>query len=192
MRFARGRGDCATGRSSIVLPRDLDLDFTFFALWAQRAGKTPVARVLERRFLPPYRGGGFGSAQRQLSGLPRLAETEFSGSYPFANIDFQDPDVPVKVHLEAWNPFIPLNVDDSALPVAMLTWTITNPSKDTVMVSLAACISNPIGSRYTNVKGEKPGLGLNLNEFRDAEAFQGIRLSSKKVPEGDPNSGRWR
>ncbi|RPH30315.1 hypothetical protein EHM92_09435, partial [bacterium] len=44
-------------------------------------------------------------------------------------------------------------------------------------------------SRYTNVKGEKPGLGLNLNEFADARKFQGIRLSSKKVAPGDPNSG---
>ena len=57
------------------------------------------------------------------------------------------------------------------------------------MVSVAACISNPIGSRYTNVKGEKPGLGLNLNAYRDAEGFQGVYLSSKKVPEEGANFG---
>ena len=165
------------------------LDFSFFALWAQRAGKPAVARVLERRFLPPYRDDGFGLPQRQLSGLPRLTEAVFRGAYPFASIDFRDEDLPVKVHLEAWNPFIPLNVDDSAIPVALFDWTLTNPTNDTVLVSLAACLSNPIGDRYTDVNGKKPGLGLNLNAFEDAGTYQGILLSSRKVPAEDPNFG---
>ncbi len=165
------------------------LDFTFFSLWARRKGHAPVVRVLERRFLPPYRGGGFGLAQRQLSGLPRLEEAEFHGTYPFATIDFHDRDLPVRVQLEAWSPFIPLNVDDSALPVALFTWKLTNPNPDTVEVSLAVSITNPIGSRYTNVNGQKPGIGRNLNEFIDAGSFQGIRLSSQKVPREDPNFG---
>jgi non-lysosomal glucosylceramidase len=165
------------------------LDFSFFALWAQRAGKPAVARVLERRFLPPYHDDGFGLPQRQLSGLPRLAEAVFQGAYPFADVDFKDDDLPVQVHLEAWNPFIPLDVDNSAIPVALFDWTLTNPSNDTVMVSLAACISNPIGDRYTDVNGKKPGLGLNVNEYLDEGTFQGIRLSSWKVPEEDPNYG---
>src|SRR5437868_14826703 len=36
-----------------------DLPYTFFALWARPEGGPSVARVLERRFLPPY-NGGFG------------------------------------------------------------------------------------------------------------------------------------
>ena len=111
------------------------------------------------------------------------------GAFAFARVDFRDGSLPVKVQLEAWSPFIPLNVDDSALPVAMLSWRITNPGPDTVEVALASSISNPIGSRYVNVKGEKPGLGRNLNEFLDEGAFRGLRLSSMKVPAGDPNFG---
>src|SRR5437588_7495045 len=48
-----------------------DLPYTFFALWARRGEAAPVARVLERRFLPPY-GGGFGIPTRLAPGLPRL------------------------------------------------------------------------------------------------------------------------
>ena len=184
-----GRGDLRDWEIFNRPAKGSRLDFTFFALWARRAGQAPVARVLERRFLPPFRGGGFGLAQRQLSGLPRLEEAEFRGTYPFAEIDFRDQDLPVRVHLEAWNPFIPLNVDDSALPVALFSWRITNPNPDTVEVSLAASIANPIGGRYTDVHGKKPGIGKNLNEFIDAGAYKGIRLSSRKVPPADPNFG---
>lgn len=184
-----GRGDLRDWEIFNRPAKGSRLDFTFFSLWARRIGHKPVARVLERRFLPPYRGGGFGLAQRQLSGLPRLEEAEFCGTYPFAEIDFHDRQLPVRVHLEAWSPFIPLNVDDSALPVALFTWKLTNPNTDTVEVSLAVCIANPIGNRYTNVNGQKPGIGRNLNEFIDAGNFQGIRLSSQKVPGEDPNFG---
>ena len=165
------------------------LDFSFFAIWARRAGKPPVVRVLERRYLPPYRDAGFGLPQKQLAGLPRLAEAVFRGEYPYAEIAFKDPDLPVRVELEAWSPFIPLDVPNSALPAAIFSWKITNPGRDTAEVSLAACISNPIGDSYTNVKGEKPGLGGNLNAFLDEGALQGIQLSSEKVLPDDPNFG---
>ena len=165
------------------------LDFTFFAIWAQAGSKPGVARILERKSIPPYRGGGHGVSQRALSGLPRLEEAEFTGGYPFAKIKFRDPSLPVVVELEAWNPFIPLNVAESALPVAIFKWTIINPTSDPVSVSLAASMFNPIGDRYVNVKGEKPGLGMNINEYLDAGNFRGLHFSSQKVKKDDPNHG---
>ena len=165
------------------------LDFSFFAIWAQQGNRKPVAKVLERQLLPPFRGGGSGVPQRLLSGLPRFEEVEFAGEYPFATIRFKDRTVPVRVELEAWNPFIPLNVDDSALPLAFFTWKLFNPSSDTVRVSLAASLSNPIGSRYASIKNERPGLGGNINELRSGEGSKGLYLYSKKVTEGDPNFG---
>ncbi|MEW6512295.1 MAG: GH116 family glycosyl-hydrolase [Bacteroidota bacterium] len=184
-----GRGDLRDWEIFNKPAKGSRLDFTFFALWARQKGHPPIARILERRFIPPYRGGGFGMAQRRLSGLPRLEEAAFQGSYPFAKVNFRDNDLPVTVSLEAWSPFIPLNVDDSALPVAIFAWKLSNPYLDTVEVSLASCISNPIGSRYTDVNGKKPGIGKNLNEFIDEGDFQGIKLSSQKVPKDDPNFG---
>jgi len=165
------------------------MDFSFFAIWAKSPGKKSVARILERQFTPPYRGGGFGIAQRQLGGLPRLAEAEFEGTYPFATVRFRDDILPVNVELNAWNPFIPLNVDDSALPVAIFSWTISNPTRDTIEISLAASLVNPIGNRYTNVRNERPGLGQNLNEYREEGIVRGLRLSSQKIKPVDPSFG---
>jgi uncharacterized protein (DUF608 family) len=184
-----GRGDLRDWEIFNKPDKGSRLDFSFFALWAQQDGKKPVARVLERQVMPPYRGGGHGVPQRLLSGLPRLEEAEFTGEYPFATIRFKDRNLPVRVELEAWNPFIPLNVDDSALPLAFFSWKLTNPSSDTVRVSLATSLSNPIGNKYANVKGEKPGLGRNVNEFREGVGIRGLVLSSLKVKPDDPNYG---
>jgi len=165
------------------------MDFSFFAIWAKCPGKRPVVRVLERQLTPPYQGGGHGVAQRQLSGLPRLAEVEFQGTYPYATVRFRDRSLPVNVQLEAWNPYIPLNVDDSALPVAVFSWTVSNPTRDTIEISLAASLVNPIGSRYTTVRNERPGLGQNLNEYCQEGIVRGLKFSSQKINPGDPSFG---
>jgi non-lysosomal glucosylceramidase len=183
-----GRGDLRDWEIFNKPNKGSRLPYTFFAIWAQQANLRPVARVLERQVLPPYRGDD-GVPQSLLSGLPRLQEGEFKGEYPFASIKFKDASLPVKVELEAWNPFIPLDVDDSALPLAFFAWRLTNPSSDTVHVSIAASLWNPIGDRYTNVKGERPGLGGNVNEYKEATDVRGLFLYSNKVKPDDPNYG---
>src|ERR1041385_2272092 len=52
------------------------LPFTFFALWCRPRGGQPIARVLERRLLPPFIADR-GLAPWGVSGLPRLAEATF-------------------------------------------------------------------------------------------------------------------
>ena len=85
-----------------------------------------MARVLESRILPPYQGSA-GLGAQNAPGLARLASATFTGEYPLAHIDFQDARLPVKVGLDAFSPFIPLEPDDSGLPVAVLRYTVTNP-----------------------------------------------------------------
>ncbi len=184
-----GRGDLRDWEIFNRPDKGSRMDFSFFALWAKAHGKKPVARILERKAMPPYRGGGFGMSQQQLFGLPRLDEAEFKGEYPFATIRFRDRSLPVNVELTAWNPFIPLDVDNSALPVAFFVWTFDNPSGDTVDISLSSSLFNPIGSRYTDVKNQSPGLGKNLNRFVEEKNFRGLLLSSEKVGKDDPNYG---
>ena len=84
-----------------------------------------VARVLEARFLPPYEGSS-GLGSNNAPGLPRLAGATFTGEFPLARIDFEDPDLPVRVSLEAFTPFIPHDADESGLPVAVLRYRVSN------------------------------------------------------------------
>src|SRR5438034_2379872 len=69
------------------------LPYSFFAIWARPEGGAPVARVLERRLLPPYAQGS-GMPTATVSGLPRLKEARFRGEYPFVWIEFEDDSLP--------------------------------------------------------------------------------------------------
>lgn len=161
------------------------LPFTFFALWAKRKGGKPVARILEGQIPPPYRSG-FGEPQAQLQGLPRFDQTYFTGEYPVASMELTDDAVPVTAKLRAWNPFIPLNVKDSALPTAIFEWTISNSGLEPVEVSLAASITNP--TTRANEQKQRVSDGCT-NAYQAVGALKGILLSNPEAAPDDPATG---
>jgi uncharacterized protein (DUF608 family) len=72
-----------------------------------------------------YRAGGF-------EGLPRFRNCSFQGEYPFAHIQLSDPQIPLDVAITGFNPFIPLDVKNSAIPGLILEYTLTNSSSRVV------------------------------------------------------------
>jgi uncharacterized protein (DUF608 family) len=101
----------------------------FSALWVK--GNAAGARVLEGP-VPHWKifgpaGTGNGSAGKTY-GLPRFADASFQARFPFATIRLSHPRVPIAVELTGWSPFLPLEADDSSLPVAALEYTFTNQS----------------------------------------------------------------
>lgn len=93
------------------------------------------AKVLEgpvpewRKFGAPGSGNGASGANY---GLPRFQEAEFLARFPFAEITLKDGDIPVRVSINAWSPFIPADPDNSSLPVGMLEYTFENVSGKTL------------------------------------------------------------
>lgn len=83
---------------------------TFFAIWVKPEGEEPVTKLLERELIPPYEG----SSNQYASGLPRMGEAVFTNTYPLPTWKFMDDDIPLDVTLEAYNPFIPLDVEKSS------------------------------------------------------------------------------
>ena len=122
-----------------------ELSYAFPAIWAKVGEREPVARVLESRLQPPYEMNSSGLGSDNAPGLPRLAEATFTGAYPFARIAFADPQLPVEVRLEAFNPLVPLDVDASGWPVAILRYTIRNANNAPARVGIAWSIENPVG-----------------------------------------------
>src|SRR5262249_33183535 len=109
------------------------VSYAFPSIWAQVGNAKPVARVLEAKLMPPY-ATDRGLSPNQVSGLTRLDEATFPGEYPLARIAFRDRELPVAVSLEAFTPFIPLDADASGLPVAVLRYSVRNPSKQAARV----------------------------------------------------------
>lgn len=161
------------------------IPFTFFALWAKAEGEKPVAKILEGKVPPPYRSG-FGEPQNQLQGVARFETASFKGEYPVATVELSDPAVPVTARLTAWNPFIPLNVKDSALPVGIYEWTFTNPSDKPVEISLAASMQNPATEFDENKNSVSAGV---INEYQAVGKLKGIRFSHPDADPANPLTG---
>jgi non-lysosomal glucosylceramidase len=167
-----------------------DLPYTFFSVWARPEGGSPVARIAERRLLPPYIDGR-GLLPGKLCGLPRLAEATFRGEYPLAWIDYRDESLPVELSLCAWNPMTPLDADASGIPGAVFDWTVRNPGERAVEVTLAFSLLNATGydgrAELTTRRHEL--FGQNRNEWVEAGGVRGIRMSTGKYAADHPQFG---
>jgi uncharacterized protein (DUF608 family) len=73
------------------------------------------------------KGTGNGAAGSTY-GLPRFESATFKTEFPFASINLADKDLPLKVNIRGWSPFIPTEEDDSSLPVGAIEYTFTNTS----------------------------------------------------------------
>ena len=155
--------------------------YAFPAIWAQTAGEAAVARVLEARYLPPYEGSS-GLGSDNAPGLPRLESSVFTGEFPLARVDFEDSKLPVRVTLEAFTPFIPLDADESGLPAAILRYHVTNSRQAAAQVAIAFSIDNPVGER--NASGR-------ANEFRSDEHLGGLLMRNPFLPAKDPLAGTF-
>ena len=154
-------------------------ELTLPSLWVQTSGGHPYSVVLERGYLPPYDTGENGFWPSAVPGLPRLAEAKFFSSFPLPRIEFEDPDCPVRVALEAFSPFQPLDADASGLPCAVLTYQVHNPGPAADVV-VAWSLSNPVG------KATKP-----QNDARTATGISGVFMSNSELPADDPLQGSF-
>jgi uncharacterized protein (DUF608 family) len=173
--------------------------YSFFALRAQAAGRPAVTRLLEGVLQPSY-SGSFG-VNVAAAGLPRMRHVSLEAAYPFARYTLTDPDLPLAVYLEAFNPLIPLDVERSSLPVAILRYVLDNPTGEAIEASIAGSLFNLIGIDQPSSKvgpsfaarnlGEL--LGGNLNEVRQSTAggspLSGLLLRSETVAARTPQDG---
>ncbi len=71
------------------------------------------------------RGTGNGAAGTTY-GLPRFGKAEFTTRFPFGTVQLQDADIPMKIELKAWSPFIPTDEDNSSIPAGAIEYSFTN------------------------------------------------------------------
>lgn len=103
--------------------------------------------------------------------------TEFRGQYPMAFVDYRDPALPVTVSLEAFSPFIPLNVADSSLPATVMRFTVKNTSGSSVEVELAGWIENAVC-----LGSGRSGLGQRRNQVLREGALTLVHSTAEQLP----------
>jgi non-lysosomal glucosylceramidase len=152
--------------------------YGFASIFVKAGENQPVARVLEARFQPPYQGAS-GLGYRNAPGLPRLAAATFTGEFPIAHLDFDDPELPVRVSLEAFTPFIPLDADASGLPVAVLRYEVVNTGASSAEVAIAFSLNNPVGD-----------VGRTA-DFRTSPGLSGLLMRNPFLAPTDPLQGSF-
>ena len=160
--------------------------FSHFAVKAEEDDRVLDARVLHGDLPPPYTGSftkphynyhGFGPPREYLCGVPHFSEVEFKGEFPIATLSFRDNHFPGDVQLSAFNPFIPLDSDNSSIPAAFFEITIQNTSNKDLTYTVCSCLRNPFP------KGE------TVNRYVRSDGKSLIRLSSGLYGEQDPRFG---
>ncbi len=132
---------------------ELPLPDTFFAVRAQTEGSKALLKI----------AGGYNGW-----GLEGFEEVSCLGEYPFLVVRCREKGFPLAVDLTGFNPMIPLNTKDSALPCAIFKLEAKNLSNKNVDCSFLFSIPNPIGyaggvhlqSRFYE------GYGTNTNTYR--------------------------
>lgn len=131
---------------------------SFFAVRVAGNQGEPVMRALQTTKAGP---------------IPAMQRLKFRGEYPFAWYDFEDEALPVRVSLEAYTPFIPLDERASAIPCAVFNLMVENTTAHSLTLALLAMQQNAVG-----YNGEGPilarrgrGYGGNRNAALRMEDF---------------------
>lgn len=88
-------------------------------------------------------GYGFGPDIYTMQGFPHFRESEFKGEFPVAEITFSDSDFPGKVVLTAFNPFIPLDSENSSIPAAFFDISYKNETDENITFESFFVVANP-------------------------------------------------
>ena len=142
---------------------------SFFALYTRPAGGKASVTALEGQIDPSMYEGSHGSPV-PIAGLPRFRDCSFQAAYPFGQVLLSDPDVPLDVRIQAFNPLVPGDSDSSGIPVAVIRFVLTNNTSRSVFASVCGTVRNFIGTDGTNGSPSR-----NVNELRKTEGQPGVQ-----------------
>ncbi len=155
----------------------------FFSIYLKEEDKEAQVLLLEGP-LPEFIREGYYGATAPNHGLPRFAEATFQTAYPFGQVVLKDSELPVEVTVGAFNPLIPGNVDDSSLPLAVLSYKVKNTSNKPITISIAGNIPNFIG-----FDGKEGKAFVNTNTYKEENGLKGIHYTANE--EIDKESTQW-
>ncbi|MFC1708598.1 GH116 family glycosyl hydrolase [Candidatus Omnitrophota bacterium] len=101
----------------------------------------------------------------RIANFPTIENIKYKGEFPFAHLDYEDSEIPLKISLYAYSPFIPKEEKNSCLPTAIFEFKISNPSSRYIDSALFINIRNIIGDwcvgRFNQIIDESELISLN-------------------------------
>lgn len=158
----------------------------FFAIWFDD-GERKGARVLEGP-LPSNAYEGSHGSLNPTHHLPRFANAEFFAAWPLGRLELNQADLPLRVSLKAFSPFIPTDSGASGWPMAVLRYEVTNLSAKPMRVSVCGSLPNFVGidgwETTRDWKGDRSPSGARKNRNRAgmrSPGAEGVLLDSEGV-----------
>ena len=157
--------------------------YTFFAIKAEYPDGKSITKVLQGDHTKdligqydkgPFRGFGFGPSNDTVCAFPHFKKVQFDGKFPLAELTFEDEGFPATVILTAFNPFIPLDADNSSIPAAFFDICIKSREND-VKYTVILSARNPF----------KDGKNENVSENK----FTAVKLYSSELSSSDKEYG---
>jgi len=169
-------------------------DAPFFAIYTKPSDGKAITTMLTG---PVYDFEYLHAEGRPVNhhGLPRFAHASFDAAYPFGQVNLSDDELPVSVKIKGFNPLIPGDEEKSGLPIAVLSYEVTNAGAKPVEVAICGSIRNFVGkdgSRFhLDWKGDytPDGANHNRNEYREQGDIKGIYFYSDSVPTDNTGYG---
>ena len=112
-------------------------------------------------------------------------DISFRGEYPIGAVTYRDPEIPVTVGLEAFSPFIPLNTNDSSLPVTLFEFTIRNESKRLVNLEFTGWLQN-----VACLHSARNRAGIRRNQITRSRDMLCLACSASEAEPGEPSQTR--
>ena len=112
-------------------------------------------------------------------------DVSFTGRWPIGMVDYASGKTPLKARLEAFSPFVPLNLEASSLPLTVIEYTIDNPSGEAAEITLTGHLNNPAGqfSKREALRFTEAIAGVGITGL-----FHGLRIPDGTDPAPDDGS----
>ncbi len=107
-----------------------------------------------------------------------FAEVTFDGRYPMGLVTYHDSACPAEVRLEAFSPFIPLDLENSAYPATILRYTVKNTGGSPIEATVTGWTDNPV-CLYSG----QPSDVLRRNRIERSDRWTVLQCSAERPPQ---------
>ncbi|MCY4248281.1 MAG: GH116 family glycosyl-hydrolase, partial [Chloroflexi bacterium] len=177
-----GRGNLHSWEIVNRPAKGFDLEQSFFALYTRTVDGSVTAHALEGVIAPADYEGARGATVVN-HGLPRFRDCRFEAAYPFGAVHLADADIPLRAELQAFNPLIPTDSENSGIPVAVLRFVLSNDTDEDIEAAVCGSLRNFIGT-----DGSSGAPKSNINHYREADGLAGLFMESIGVA---PDAPQW-
>lgn len=129
-------------------------------------------------------------------GFPRFRDCEFAGEFPFGTLQLSDPNLPLRATITGFNPFIPGDVKNSAIPCAVMEYTFENTGATNCEFEFSYHLSHlapgaDVNNMPLSVNTIMPGRGVFFSNQEEPDSPHFGSASISVIGHAPVVKGRW-